>query len=238
MAAPLRQSLKLPDRDPYEPLLPAAAFWEIELADMAHPYVLAALRSGSIILSEEAGIAPVIFEGNPVIEAWIADYTGLLARRVTETVRAGIRQALINGVREGLTGRELRDSILEAFGCVRNEAGKIIAADKLKYRAEVISRTEMSRANTAGYREAARAAGGARVVWRTLPGACEFCASLEGTAVGATDPFFRLGDSVTISVPGGEGEEDRERTMHLDYSDTDGPPLHPSCVCVLETEWE
>jgi hypothetical protein len=206
------------------------AEWDGRLAEVVRPHIIDALRRGARLLGEQLGITPSLDVHNPEVVGWIERYTGLLANRVNDTIREHIRQALIEGVMAGDGPKELRDRIAQAFGCIRDPNGILQAGPDLMYRAEMIARTESARAETAGYREQARETGVTQVRWVAAPDACEFCAELDGRTVSIEESFFRRGEALTIET------DDGERTLHLDYADVDGPPLHPWCRCTLAAE--
>jgi hypothetical protein len=119
------------------------------------------------------------------------------------------------------------------MGCERDASGKIVAGAKAKYRAEMIARTEVSRAENTG-RDMQLVAAGAKVKrWVANGGACAYCQAIDGMQVGAKELFFRRGDGVTIT-----NEEGKDATMKLDYSDTRVPPLHPHCRCTVQYDFE
>lgn len=219
-----------PGDDPSARYLWDAAEWDLILAETARAYVEESMRNGAVVFGQQMSIDVSFDVTNPKVQEWLARYTGLMANRVNETVREGIREAIQVGLREGESSRQIRDRVLEAFGAVRDEAGKIQAADGLKYRAEMIARTETARAETSGYREQAKEAGVTEIVWMTAPDPCDWCAELDGRVVAIDKPFFAKGDTFTIL-----GENDNERDLHLNYADVDGPPLHPWCRCSLVT---
>jgi hypothetical protein len=213
-----------------DPLTVYAVDWaayDLLLAEATRDYLLNAIQRGAASLDASLDVT------NPHVLHWIQHYSGLMANRVSDTVREGIRQALIEGIQAGESSRAMRDRVLEAFGCKRDEVGKIIADEKLKYRAEMIARTEDHRAQTAGQRETARQMGAVSIVWEAAPSACEFCAAIDGRVVGVADNFYAKGDSMSIT-----DSEGNERTMHFDYSDVEGPPAHPWCRCTLSVNTE
>ncbi len=207
---------KIAERDPLAIYLPDAAEWEWQLNGTVQKYLQWAIEHGA------ASLDAVLDVTNPHVIEWIQQYSGLMANRVSETVKDGIRQALIDGIEAGESSRVIRDRVLEAFGCERNEAGKIIVGDGLKYRAEMIARTEDHRAQTAGQRETARQMNATEIVWLAAPDACEFCQAIDGKVVGVRENFFGKGDRVSVT-----DDEGKERSLKLDYADVEGPPLHP-----------
>lgn len=214
-----------PNHDPLGEFLPDAAEWDLLLAGDVLPYVQESLRNGSTVAGRQIGIEPTLNVQNPKVAEWIARYTGLLANRVSETVREKIREALLAGLDEGISSRQMRHRVLEAFGCIRDEAGKIRADEALRYRSEMIARTETARAESSGFREQAKEAGITEVEWLSAPDACDWCAEMDGRIVAIDKPFFGRGDTFTI-----QDEEGAEHALHLNYADVEGPPLHPWCL--------
>jgi len=217
-----------PSNDPSAQYLWDSAEWDLVLAETARAYVETSMRNGARILGQQIDIAIDFDVRNPKVAESLSKYTGLMANRVNETVREGIREAIQIGLRNGETGRQVRDRVLEAFGCTRDEVGKVQAAEGLKYRAEMIARTETARAESSGYREQAKDAGVTEIVWICAGDPCDWCAELDGRVVAIDKPFFGKGETFTI-----EHEDGSEHAMHLNYADVDGPPLHPWCRCSL-----
>jgi len=99
-----------------------------------------------------------------------------------------------------------------------------VYTDAKGYRAERIARSETLRiANTAAeysYQEA----GYSSVEWFTNPGACEYCASVEGMTKSIGGSFFDIGQEVV----GTDGNK-----FLIDYRNIETPPLHPNCRCSI-----
>jgi hypothetical protein len=220
---------KLIERDPFRDILPDEAELDAKLSAAAADYIHDALKRGARIGAAEIGISPSFDVLNPEVISWLQKYTGLMANTVNRHLVENIRGALEAGIENGETFGDMRGRVLEAMGAVRDDAGKIVADDKLTYRAEMISRTETDRAQNAGRQEQLQEAGAKVKRWRANPGACEFCAELDGTEIGVEETFFDRGSQMTVTSDDGE-----ERNMLLDYSDTEYPPLHPNCTCIAE----
>lgn len=214
--------------DPVERFLPDLSELNAELEPIARRYISRAIRSGILLAARELNRPPLTMS-TPEVAEFIRDYTGLMANRVNRTLVERIREALVAGLTEGDSYRALRDRLLQATGCQVME-DRIVAGKYAQYCAERIARTESARANNAGAVYQAADAGATRKVWRTNAGCCEFCEPLEGMVVGIAEPFFPLGATVT--------DRTGERTMALDYCDTDFPPLHPNCTCYISYEFE
>jgi hypothetical protein len=58
---------------------------------------------------------------------------------------------------------------------------------------------------------------------------CPFCREMDGTVVDLEDSFFDQGDEQTVDW------KDQEIVMDHDYSDVNGPPLHPNCIVYEDT---
>jgi hypothetical protein len=102
--------------------------------------------------------------------------------------------------------------------------------DWSKYRAEMVSRTESIRASNSAFQMSMEQSGVVeKKVWITAPGACPWCAELEGKVVELRETFFKVGDEFIV----GEGEG--RQTMRITYGDVGYPPLHPNCY-VQDTE--
>jgi hypothetical protein len=216
-------------------ILGDASLWDKTLSEIALEYITRRMQAGATAAAVASDISFSFDVHNPQVSEWLNRYTGLMANRVNDTVRESIRTSLVEGMENGLAGRDIEKLILESLGAERNEAGKLVAGEKLKYRAELIERTEYARAQNAGRDWQLRDAGATRKVWRANPDACEFCAELDGKTIGAEDSFFKRGDRIELA-PLEEG--DNVQTMKLDYSDTDYPPLHPNCVCSVEYDFD
>jgi len=219
---------KMRGPDPIERLLPDAAVWDRVLADRAREYVIEALRRGTTLGGQAVGIDPSLDLLNPRIVEFIKKYTGLMANRVNRTFVEKCRVAITEIVEQGIGGYAARDHLLESLDMVLDHNGEIVTGDKAKYVCERIARTEDSRAQHAGYDEQMKRAGARERVWMANPGACEFCAALNGKVVGIDQPFFPVGSTFQV-----DREDGSQASMSLDYADVEYPPLHPSCVCTV-----
>lgn len=175
---------------------------------------------------------------------WVRENTGSLIRQWGDSSRDAMRKLIVQGFQEhipssalarmikdtgiGLTWRQARAVLnmrhrLEADGLT---AAQIDARTEryfkrlLRYRSEMIARTEMARATEAARREAWRQAIGGGLIdplrtekeWLATNDqrCCDECADLDGTRASMPDGHF-IGDGGT---DGGQG-----------------PPQHPACRC-------
>lgn len=132
-----------------------------------------------------------------------------------------MRAELIAGIEKGETIPELMKRVNTTYE----------SWDKV--RAERIARTENIRAANRGALESYRQSGVVKKkVWVTNPGACSWCAPLEGKVVGIDTNFYNIGDSVAMEIDG------KTRHLYLDYEDIEHPPLHVQCRCDIAPYFE
>ena len=179
-----------------------------------------------------------------------------LVTGVTDETKAAIRELIERGRREGVTVRETARDIrqlvglnrpqtvalqnyragLEAQGLSPARIERLVAqrtAKGIRYRAEVISRTETLRAANDGTRaewQQAIADGtlnrDVRQVWVASADACPICRALDGRAVTVGSAFT---SSIHTRGPGQAAIVTRT---------VDGPPQHPNCRCAVSLEVE
>ena len=139
---------------------------------------------------------------NPNVTAWLDKYVPTFSENLEKVNTDLLRKTLTEGMNAGETIPELMARVSETFGQFD------------RYRAEIIARTETSRASNEAALESYRQSGVVeRKVWMTAPDCCDLCAELDGTVVALEDEFFKD-----------------------DYSDGDGPPLHPNCRCAIAAD--
>lgn len=155
----------------------------------------------------------ILTEARRFLKKW-PTYT---SRNITDTSFKEVRSIIADGIGNG-------DSI-----------DKITKAIETKYetlkksQAENIARSEVSRATTFatvdGYKQSGVVEAKEWVVTED-DRLCEFCLAMEQTynaQIPLDENYFKLGDTVN-GVDGG--------TQVIDYTNVDGPPLHPRCRCV------
>lgn len=198
----------------------AANKWNVEISDAVRPVVEDAVLRGAKLAAEgvarAVGMPEPVFEfTNPEVQRYVQTATTRLSSGVNGTTNVRVRTLLQDGLADGETTEELAKRI--------EELGFQPA------RAEMIARTESAGAFTHGQIEAWKQTGAVEgKKWLLAPDACEFCravaAAFNGKTVPLDQPFYRKGDVL---------EGDQGGVMVLDYSDIDGPSLHPSCRCSL-----
>ena len=147
--------------------------------------------------------------------AYLREFQGKLIRSVSDTVDSAIREELATGIEAGESIPQLTSRLKTSIDGMSGVG------------AERIARTETARAFMASREKSWQESGnvwGKR--WQLAPDACQFCvaAASEFGVQKLGVPFFEKGTVLTGSL----GE-----SMTLDYSDVDGPPLHPNDRCSL-----
>lgn len=152
------------------------------------------LGSGKSI-KDSVGIAFDV--GSPQLKKWLADYVFKFSEKLETVNTEKLRAILDAGFDSGKTIPEIMKDVNGLF-----DSWDI-------YRAEIITRTEVSRASNEAAIEAYRQS---EVVeqkqWLTAPDCCDICAGMDNLIVGIDEAFF----------------DD-------DYGDGMAPPKHPNCRC-------
>ncbi len=175
-------------------------------------YTEALKRVGQSALAD-VGVELAFDVANPLVRHFLETYIPKLAGSVSVATRTGIAEALAAGLREGESIPKLRDRVRDVF------------KEAKASRAACIARSEECRAATKGEIEGWRQS---RIVegkeWIIQGDACEWCVEMEGRTTDLDGLYFEVGESFTNSNGG---------VMVLDYTEIDGPPLHPNCRCAL-----
>jgi len=93
-------------------------------------------------------------------------------------------------------------------------------------RAELIARTEVSRASGFAQETVYEEVGAVGKQWSTAidERVCEFCGEMDGKIVGVTENYWEKGDEVAGEAGG---------ILPIGLDDVSSPPLHPACRCDL-----
>ena len=131
-----------------------------------------------------------------------------------------------------LTNEKLRATLSE--GIAKGESVfnlskrvEVVFEEAKKSRAQMIARTETSRAMNFATLDAYKQSGlVVRKEWLTAGDerTCQFCNPMNGKTVAISDEYFEKGGSF---------EGDDGGTLKFNYSNIEHPPLHPSCRCTL-----
>lgn len=177
--------------------IPAEASAELEKILMRHMRDVLASGAASI------GSGLLLDLDAPDARTFAQTYSFDLVRGITGTMRDRLRGVVSESIGRGLTIDETRDLLMKEV--------PIFAAQ----RAEVIARTEMSRAYNAGAIMAGKQNGYTRKAWDLAGGPCPRC---EAVAEANKEPI-----PVDAMFAGDEGP-------------VFAPPLHPNCRCGILLE--
>lgn len=193
-----------------------------------HARKMAVLSWAEMQASERVEVKSLKATPSIVIPEWIEDpdvLTALenemfkFARSINQTTADDLRAELMAGMENGETISQLADRI-------SGLSDEWVEG----WRSEMIARTETARAFSTGHIEAWRSTGVvSRVVWTAAGDACPFCQQMDGTVIELGENFFDQGEEQTVAWKG------QEIVMGHDYSDVNGPPLHPNCIVYEDT---
>lgn len=142
---------------------------------------------------------------NPNVTRWLNDYTPKFSEALEQVNTDKLRATLTEGMEAGETIPELMARVNETYDSFD------------RYRAEIIARSETSRASNEAALESYRQSGVVqRKVWMTAPDCCDICAELDGQVVALEGEFFSSDYDVE-----GEGQM---------------PPRHPNCRCTVAAD--
>lgn len=159
---------------------------------------------------------------NPRVSEYLDNYTVKLRNEIQGYTGEAIAKYVKTGIEGGQTTAEMARGLREDASAA---GGSMSPA-----RSEMIARTESARGYVEGQRMAWQDSG---VVegkkWMLAPDACPFCeamaAQFNSKSTPLDQPFMAKGSTLTAA----DGS-----VMQLDYSDVQGPPLHPHDRCDLE----
>jgi len=135
--------------------------------------------------------------------------------------------SLVNSLTKEKIAKELNEGVLnnESIPQLKKRIEGVYANARGP-RAEMIARTETTRASTKATLEAWNQSNVVTAKeWWTAEDerVCPWCNSMHGKQFGLTKNFFNKGDNLNIG-----GKE-----LSFDKYSVEGPPLHPSCRCML-----
>ena len=158
------------------------------------------------------------FDASALQRSALDQSISLMATSYNETTLNLLKDKLDQGIREGQSIRELKNTISQVYDY----------SDET--RAEMVARTETFRAANLATKQAWKQSGVVKTIkWYTAEDSlvCPLCAPMDGKVVSVDDNFYNLGDT----AQGNDGS-----TYDIDYSDVETPPLHPDCRCYIRPE--
>lgn len=196
----------------YDDAMPDAEAEARYFAAILFPILLNAINSAG-----ELGIAFTGANGEfmltPELRAAIYEATQKLMGETVSRLINELQETLLKGVAEGETALQLTDRIKSVY-----------KSNLEDWKLERLARTEAHRASNAAMADAFRQAGYTKMQWRARPGACQYCAQMNGTIVNIGESFVPQGGIIY----GTDGGEYLNSYQDIKYADA-----HPNCGCLL-----
>ena len=224
MGEPLRQKVAFEAAGPVDDdlwLALGGRHWDDSLAEFIRPYLAELVTRGANQALENFGMAAGFQIEAPAAQEFVKRHAYEFARGINQATADRVRAAVETAISEGQTFRELTEA-LSFLPETSAEAG---------YRAQMVAQTEYHRAMLKGELEGWKQAGVVRKIWRANPGACEYCAAMDGTEVSVEAVYARAGDEITGAETGGTFKVSAYDTMDISQ-------LHPWCRCQSEPVFE
>lgn len=142
-------------------------------------------------------------------------YTIRLAQSIAADKEVQLREAIAAGLREGMNTQDTTAAVMQSLG------------DRTQDQADMIARTETTRAYVEGTRAAWHSVGVEGKQILLAPGACDICKAVQAQFPGPIplhQPYFKNGESIAY----GAG-----KSFTFNYGDVQGPPFHPGDRCSL-----
>lgn len=207
-------------KDAIDQILYPKSQFEKKLSAQTAEIILVILADKGAEAMGEIGLAGVSFDvQNPEVQKWLKSYTPKFSTKLEKVSIAKLRAELIEGMNAGEGIAELTERVNGTY------------AHWNKVRSESIAQNQAIRASNRANLEAYKQSGVVKKkVWIANPGACHWCAPLDGKIVELEKPFMpsgNIGDEYTVKVNG------KDQTIPLDYETIETPPLHTRCRCSI-----
>lgn len=191
-------------------------FGDANIDALLNSSIQAAFKAGAVDRLGESPSADALSSADA--QQYVQEYTADLVKDITETVRAQIKFAVDDGLANGQSLNEIQQGIIDK------------APEISQSRAEVIARTETSRAYQHGSVQQAKELGFNGKEWSLSGNPCPLC---QGAALAITEPipisnpFFPAGSSIA----GTDG-----KTYLITRPVFVASEIHPNCSCsTIET---
>lgn len=201
--------------------------WEEADSDMQKatlPHILQIIIETGQKAMLDLGLDPGMYDPyTEAIQAFMEARSIKLASDINDETEKQLRATLTEAINAGESTFQMRARI------------ELVMGTATIMRADLISRTEVARAQSAGDIYAWTQSG---VVdgkeWYTAMDerVCKFCGPMNGRIIGLEENFFNKGDLQVETTTNKKGEE-RQVTYNHSYDDVPGAPLHPKCRCTL-----
>ena len=199
-----------------------AKFDEVEEAELLTgatlPIMLELAKDQGELAAEFAGSADSVFKLDAVSKKYVTDSLTKASLGFSEETQGLIAKAISEGVADG-------ESFASISKRIDNIYKDVIGVETPGYRIERLTRTEVIKTSNQMTVVAYKQSGVvSKKEWISNPGACEFCAALNGSIIQLDSTFVPLNGTQT-GANGGTRANTYESVKH--------PPNHPACRCGL-----
>lgn len=185
---------------------------QAELEPVLSNAVALAGQQANFLLGITDPYIPKKFKQINVIDQ-VREQIEMFAVSMLDTDKEELSRIIANGLKEGAGVPAIRKAIEEKF------------ADFSRSQADRITRTEVAWAANRGVLDAYTQSGVVEAKqWLSAPGACDYCAPMDGKIVSLTESYFDKNS---------EWLGNADKPMKIDYRSIEEPPLHPNCRCTI-----
>lgn len=182
------------------------------LAEISIPFIDEMIKRQAVLAAALLGEFPLIDDQDARVRAYVNNSTLKLGKEATETTTKDVQSLIKIWSEAGLGIADLKKDIKNYFNDTK--------------RADLIARTEISRAAGFATEETYKEGGAIGKKWITAPDerVCQFCREMDGKIIDIGKNFWDKGDSM-VGEDGG--------TLKFGYTGIPAFPLHPACRCDL-----
>lgn len=183
------------------------------MAEISVPFIEDTILKESALAYAFVGVPDQrLDDQDKIVRRFIKDRTLKLGKSTAETTRNDVNDIIAKWNEENGDTALLRGMLRDYFGDT--------------YRAEMIARTEVSRAAGFAQESVYEEVGATSKQWITAidERVCEFCSEMDGKTTGVTENYWDKGEEVAGAAGG---------VLPIGFDDISSPPLHPSCRCDL-----
>lgn len=183
------------------------------MAEISVPFIQDTILKESALAYAFVGIPDQrLDDQDKIVRRFLKEEVLRLGKSTSETTRNDVTDIIKKWNEDGGDIAQLRGMLGEYFGDPS--------------RAELIARTEVSRAAGFAQETVYEEVGAVSKKWITAidERVCQFCSEMDGKTTGISDNYWDKGEEMAGSEGG---------TLSFDFDNVSTPPLHPSCRCDL-----
>lgn len=183
------------------------------MAEISVPFIQDTILKESALAYAFVGIPDQrLDDQDKIVRRFLKEEVLRLGKSTSETTRNDVTDIIKKWNEEGGDIAQLRGMLGEYFGDPS--------------RAELIARTEVSRAAGFAQETVYEEVGAVSKKWITAidERVCQFCSEMDGQTTGISDNYWDKGEEMAGSEGG---------TLSFDFDNVSTPPLHPNCRCDL-----